>query len=218
MTARLPSFAIPLLLLTLIPHASATTSSENDAEIRALRAQLQQMKGDSQALEARLRELEAGSDGDPHAAAAPLREPASQASAAATPTTRTPMATPATPATALTPGYTPSGPALRQAADPAPYDSAAEGRLAMFRVAFSPYRWVPVGNRQLALFNTYDQAYLLGFATDCPGLLYTTRLQIQDFSTHVRAGEHAVIADGQHCLIATIDELNINKLPKALRP
>lgn len=216
MTARLPLFAIPLLmLLTLNPLASATTSSENDAEIRALRAQLQQMKSDSQALEARLRELEAGSDGGSHAAAAPLRGPAPQAPHAPAPTTRTPMATPAPP---LTPGYTPSGPALRQAADPAPYEAAAEDRLAMFRVAFSPYRWVPVGNRQLALFNTYDQAYLLGFATDCPGLLSATRIRIEDFSTHVHAGEQAVIADGQRCLIATIEELNINKLPKALRP
>lgn len=211
MTVRLPSFAFPFaLLLALVPVASAA-SPENEAEIRALRAQLAQMKGDTQALEARLRELEAGSDtGSPSSTARDATPTHMQASSA--PTTHAAMTA------ASTPTYTPTGPALRQAADPAPYEAAVDTRIAMFRVAFSLYRWVPVGSRQLVVFNTYDQAYLLDFATDCPGLLYAKRIEIQNFSTHVQVGEHSVIADGQHCLITNIRELRISRLPKPLRP
>jgi hypothetical protein len=211
MTVRLPSFAIPFaLLLALVPVASAA-SPENEAEIRALRAQLAQMKGDTKALQARLRELEVGSDtGSPSSAA--RDETTAHMQVSPQPTMHAAMTATSTPT------YTPTGPALRQTADPAPYEAAVDTRIAMFRVAFSLYRWVPVGSRQLVVFNTYDQAYLLDFANDCPGLLYAKRIEIQNFSTRVRIGEHAVIADGQHCLITNISELRISKLPKALRP
>ena len=192
MTARLPSFAIPFALLALFAFAAPAfpASHNNDAEKRALRAQLEQMRSDSQALEARLRELDAGSDAGPPSPSAP-RQTAPPIQAAPAPTMHAPM--PAAP----TPAYTPHGPVLRQAADPAPYEAAVDSRLAMFRVAFSPYRWIPVGSSQLVVFNTYDQAYLLDFAGACPGLLSADRIRIENFSTRVRAGEHGVIAKFQ---------------------
>ena len=212
MTVRLPSFVIPFALLALfafVPTAAAA-SRNSDAEKRALRAQLAQLKSDTQALEARLRELDASSDAGSQSSAS--REAPPQMRAAPSPATRAPMA--AAPA----PTYTPRGPAVRQAADPAPYEAAVDTRIAMFRLAFSLYRWIPVGNRQLVVFNTYDQAYLLDFANDCPGLLSASRIRIENFSTRVKAGEHAVIADGQRCLITNLRELRISKVPKALRP
>lgn len=84
----------------------------------------------------------------------------------------------------------------------------------MFRIAFSPYRYVPIGARQLVVYNTYDEIYLLDLADDCPGLLTTTRFQIENFSTHVTAGKHAVIADGQRCPIADIREIRPSRLPR----
>jgi len=203
MTVHLPSFAIPFALLLAFVATASMASPENDAEIRALRAQLAQMKSDTQALEARLHELEAANNAGPRSSAS--REATAQMQAAPMP--RASIST-----------YSPTGPALRQPADPAPYEAASDARIAMFRVAFSIYRWVPVGSRQLAVFNTYDQAYLLDFADDCPGLLHASRIEIQNFSTRVRVGEHSVIADGQHCLIANIRELRIPRLPKELRP
>ena len=211
MPVRLPSFAIPLVLLALfalVPTAAAA-SRNNDAEKRALRAQLEQMKGDTQALQARLRELDASSDPAPQSSGSSATSPQMQAAPA--PVTHAPTA--AVPA----PAYTPQQPTLRQAADPAPYEAATDTRIAMFRLAFSLYRWIPVGSSQLVVFNTYDQAYLLDFANACPGLLSASRIRIENFSTHVKVGEHAVIADGQRCLITVIRELRISKLPKALR-
>ena len=215
MNVRLPSLVIPFALLALFALVSAATaaSPNHDAEKRALRAQLEQLKSDTQALEARLRELDASSDADPQSSAARRTSPSMQAPP---PPTHAPMAT--TPIPTPAPAYTPHGSMLRQAADPAPYEAATDTRIAMFRLAFSLYRWVPVGSSQLVVFNTYDQAYLLDFASDCPGLLSASRIRIENFSTHVKVGEHAVIADGQRCLITNIRELRISKLPKALRP
>lgn len=79
---------------------------------------------------------------------------------------------------------------------------------------YNPYRWIPVGTRQLAVYNTYDEAYLLDFASDCPGLLSTDRIKIENFSTKVVMGRDAVIADGQRCLITGIRELHINRLSR----
>jgi hypothetical protein len=205
MTARLPSFAlVALVMLLAFVHGAWAASPGDDAEIRALRAQLQQMKSDTLALDARLRELEAGRDAGSRPSATREAVPPMQAERAPMPP-QVPM-------------YAPRGPTLRQAGDPAPYEAAVDTRLGMFRVAFSPYRWIPVGSRQLVLFNTYDEAYLLDFARECPGLLTAPRIRVENFSTRVKAGEHAVVADGQRCVITTIRGLRISKLPKALRP
>lgn len=214
MTVRLQPLwsALAVLMLATAPFGPAA-AQDTDAEKRALRAQLERMKTDTQALDARLRELEARGDTP---AAPPVSTAATQAPQAPQATAQPATAASPTPAPAST--YTPSGPALRQAADPAPYEAAVDTRIAMFRLAFSLYRWIPVGSRQLVVFNTYDQAYLLDFASDCPGLLSASRIRIENFSTHVKAGEHAVVADGQRCLISYIFELRISKLPKALRP
>ncbi len=104
------------------------------------------------------------------------------------------------------------GPTLRQAADPAPYEKAAGGYVGMFH--YNPYRWVPVGTRQVAVYNTYDDAYLLDLAIDCPGLLSADRIKIENFSTKVVMNRDAVIADGQHCLITGIRQLNTVRLPR----
>jgi hypothetical protein len=189
-------------------HAYASDAASHQAEADALRAQIHRMDRDQELLEDRLHELERA---DPAIAAERVRD---QAQAEAAPPTETQAPKIATP----TSNYSPTGPALRQAADPAPYEAATDSRIAMFRIALSPYRWVPVGSRQLALFNTDDEAYLLDFANDCPGLLSAERIRFENFSTHVQAGEHAVIASGQRCLITNIRELRISKLPKALRP
>jgi hypothetical protein len=189
-------------------HAYASDPASHTAEADALRAQIHRMDRDQELLEGRLHELETS---DPAIAAERFRKPA-PADVAQAPQAPVPrMATPA-------PDYAPTGPALRQAANPAPYEAALDARIAMFRVAMSIYRWVPVGRRELAVFNTYDEAYLLEFVDDCPGLLYASRIEIQNFSTRVRAGEHGVIAAGQRCVIKNIYELRIPRLPKELRP
>jgi hypothetical protein len=114
-----------------------------------------------------------------------------------------------TPSPALSPQH---GPVLRKADDPAPYEKAAISNVSMFR--YNPYRWVPVGTHQLAVYNSFDDAYLLDLAGDCPGLLTTERIKIENFSTRVVVGRDAVIADGQRCAITGIRELNVNRLPR----
>jgi hypothetical protein len=215
MIVRLPSFAIPLALLSVFACLAPAPAAarDTDADVRALRAQLDQVKSDIRAMDARLRELEQRTT----EAAASSPSGSRTAMERTSPATATPATAPAA-STALTPGYTPSGPVLREAVDPAPYQAAIDARLSMFRVAMAPYRWIPAGKRQLVLFNTYDQAYLLDFANACPGLLYAKHIRIENFSTHVKIGEHAVVADGQRCLITDIGELRIVKLPAALRP
>ena len=105
----------------------------------------------------------------------------------------------------------PFGPPLRQAADPAPYEKAAGGYVGMFR--YNSYRWVPVGTHQLVVYNTYDEAYLLDFASDCPGLLSAKHIQVENFSTKVVMDRDAVVADGQRCPITGIRPLMLNRLP-----
>ena len=82
----------------------------------------------------------------------------------------------------------------------------------MFR--YNPYRWVPVGTHQVAVYNTYDEAFLLDLAIDCPGLLSADRIKIENFSTKVVMNRDAVIADGQRCLITGIRQLNTARLPQ----
>jgi hypothetical protein len=183
----------------------------------ALRAQIHRMDHDQELLEDRLRELE---HEDP-AIAAESRKAADDTSTAdhyATPATPPPPPAPAPTQMAPPPPPPPPpppqalGPTLRQAADPAPYEKAAGGYIGMFH--YNPYQWVPVGTRQLAVYNTYDEAFLLDFANDCPNLLRAERIEIENFSTKVVMGRDAVIANGERCPITGIRELNTNRLPR----
>jgi hypothetical protein len=180
----------------------------------ALRAQIHRMDHDQELLEDRLRELE---HEDP-AIAAESRKAADDTSTTdhyATPATPPPAPAPiqmAPPPPPPPPAPPVLGPTLRQAADPAPYEKAAGGYVGAFR--YNSYRWVPVGTRQLAVYNTYDEAYLLDFANDCPGLLTADHIKVENFSTKVVMGRDAIIADGQRCPITGIRELNTSRLPR----
>lgn len=178
------------------------------ARQRELRMQIHRMDHEQELLEDRLRELEKD---DPVTAA--QRAQPEPAVAAAKAVVASPMAAPMPVVVAPAPAPKAQlGPTLRQAADPAPYEKAAGDRVGMFR--YSPYLWVPVGARELAVYNTYDDAYLLDFADDCPGLLTAEHIKVENFSTKVVINRDAVIADGQRCLITGIRELNTRRLPR----
>ncbi len=199
-------------LVSKMSELQADKSASHAAEVSALRDQIHRMDREQELIENRLHELEKD---DPPAA----REHR-QAEPPPAPTTATPsppqVQPPAPPAPAPAPPSAPPppppGPTLRQAADPAPYEKAAGSRVSMFR--YNSYRWVPVGTRQLVVYNTYDDAYLLEFASDCPGLLSAERIKVENFSTKVVVGRDGVLANGQRCAIADIRELNVGKLPR----
>jgi hypothetical protein len=257
MSARVASLALAFALLLFVganPVLAAThhaTAESRAAEARALRAQIDRMDTDLQAMQAQIYQLEHNPAVDPTRKTKQsslraqihrmdreqellenrLREIEHEDPAIAAESMKDSddagatqhYASPAIPprpaavhemavssgAVQLPPQL---GPTLRQAADPVLYEKAAGSRVAMFR--YNSYRWVPVGTRQLAIYNTYDEAYLLDFASDCPGLLHAERIKVENFSTKVVAGRDAVNAAGQRCPIADIRELNINRLPR----
>lgn len=178
-------------------HQLETAHPEDSGGRDALRQRIHAISGDQQLLEDRLRELRRQGATDPGGAAAPA-----------------PIATPAplpVAAAPVAPAPPPPGPKLREAADPAIYLKAAGDRRSMF--FYNAYRWVPVGTRQLAVYNSYDDAVLLDLAADCPGLLSARKIRIENFSTKVYANKSAVLADGQRCLIVGIRDLYTNRLP-----
>ncbi len=197
-----------------LEHDPAADPARADKQ-RALRTQIHGLDHDQELLEERLRSLE-NQDAPAVQDARRKAEIAAQARPeAASPPTPGQMSPPPPlqPAAPPPPAPPPQlGPTLRQPADPAPYEKAAAGYVGMFR--YNPGRWVPVGTRQLAVYNTYDEAYLLDFASACPGLLSADHIKIENFSTKVVMNRDAVIADGQRCLITGIRELNTVRLPR----
>ncbi len=203
-----------------LDHATPPDPARADKQ-RAIRAQIHAMDHDQELLENRLHELEredpaiaaesaragdASGVGDHYGSSAPAPPPAP-----APPALFAAAAMPPPPVQAPPPPSHTIGPSLRQAADPAPYEKAAGDYVGMFH--YSPGKWVPVGTRQLAVFNTWDDAYLLDLGGDCPGLLSADRIRIENFSTKVVADRDAVIADGQRCAITGIRPLNTARLP-----
>jgi len=189
-----------------------------EAEKVALRDQIQRMDHEQEPIEACLEKLE--HDAPLSRVSCPFHDEGDQAAPmqAAEPMRSAPESPPppmiqphAPPPPAPPPPPQQLGPMLRQAADPAPYEKAIISRVSMFH--YNSYRWVPVGTRQLVVYNTWDDAYLLDFAADCPGLLTAERIKVENFSTKVVAGRDGVIADGQRCAIVGISELNAKRLP-----
>lgn len=199
--------------LFALENAHAGNDASRETEKQALRDQIKRMDHEQEPIEACLERLEHDEllsriscpfhdDSD-----ATVPAPAVEAPIAIAPPPPPPHAAEVSMAPAP-----PKGPALRLAVDPGPYEKVAGDRVGMF--FYNPYRWVPVGARQLAVFNSYDDAYLLDFAAPCPGLLTTRRIQIENSSTKVYAGKHAVIADGDRCPIVAIRELRVRGLPQ----
>ncbi len=196
--------------LFALENSRAGNDSSRETEKRALRDQILRMDHEQEPIEACLEKL--GHDEALSRISCPFHDDSDvpvRAPAVEVPTT---MAAPPPPLPAVPVVSAPAqGPALRAAVDPGPYEKAAGDRVGMF--FYNPYRWVPVGTRQLAVFNSYDDAYLLDFDAPCPGLLTTRRIQIENSSTKVYAGKHAVIADGDRCPIVAIRELQVRRLP-----
>lgn len=200
-----------------LEHDQSADPARADKET-AVRGQIHRLDHDQELLENRLRELE-------HEDPAILAETASAGEASGTSDhygsevapPPAPVAAPPPPMLSAAPPPPPSpappafGPTLRQAADPAPYEKAVIGYVSMFH--YNPYKWIPVGTHQVVIYNTYDEAYLLDLANDCPGLLSTDHIQVENFSTKVVVNRDAVIADHQRCPITGIRELNTNHLP-----
>jgi hypothetical protein len=201
-----------------LEHDTPADPARSDKE-SAIRSQIHRLDHDQELLENRLRELE-------HEDPAILAESAKAGEASGTSDHYgTPTAPPPPPAAAPPPPILSAaapppppppappafGPTLRHAADPAPYEKAAGSYVSMFH--YNPYKWIPVGTRQLVVYNTYDEAFLLDFASDCPGLLSADRIQVENFSTKVVINRDAVIADHQRCQITGIRELNTHHLP-----
>jgi hypothetical protein len=190
--------------LYVLENDHSGTDPSLGAREEALRTQIHRMDRDQELIEDRLSELEKS---DPP----PLPTQATQPSTPAA----VEMPPPASPPPQMTPSPmpppAPPGPTLRRAADPAVYEKAARDRVSMFR--YNPYRWVPVGTHQLAVYNTYNEAYLLDLSADCPGLLTTERITIESFSTQVFAGKNGVLAGDERCAITQIRELDVFRLP-----
>jgi len=203
--------------LFALQNSHVGSDAEREKEKQTLRDQIQRMDHEQEPIEKCLEKLEHDEplnriscpfheDGEPAKPTVMARSPEPAAAPALA------QAAPAPPQANPPPSPAPRpGPMLRKAEDPAPYEKAAISRVSMFR--YNPYRWVPVGTRQLAVYNTFDEAYLLDLAGDCPGLLTTERIKIENFSTKVVIGRDAVIADGERCPITGIRELNVNRLP-----
>lgn len=197
--------------------------ASREAEKQTLREQIQHMDREQEPIEKCLEKLEHDEplgrvscafhdDGEP-AAPATMAQPPEPSMVAAPPQEALPPPPPPPPQTTPSPAPAPEpGPVLRKAEDPTPYEKAAISQVSMFR--YNPYRWVPVGTHQLAVYNSYDEAYLLDLDGDCPRLLTTERIRVENFSTKVVVGRDAVIADGQRCAITGIRELNVNRLPR----
>ena len=202
--------------LFALENAHAGNDASRETEKKALREQIQRMDHEQEPVEGCLEKLE--HDESLNRISCPFHDDSDVPDP--TPALEAPTAPVQPPAPAPPPrvderastSAPPHGPALRAAADPGPYEKAAGDRVSMF--FYNPYRWVPVGTRQLAVFNSYDDAYLLDFAEPCPGLLTTRRIQIENSSTKVYVGKHAVIADGDRCPIVAIRELQVRRLPQ----
>jgi len=209
--------------LFALENNHAGNEAAREAEKQILRDQIQRMDRDQEPIEKCLEKLEHDEplgrvscpfhdDGEQDTSTTIARPPEPSV-VAAPPRAALPPPPPPPPPQAVPPPAPspPPGPALRKAEDPAPYEKAAISRVSMFR--YNPYRWVPVGTHQLAVYNTYDEAYLLDLERDCPRLLTTERIKIENFSTKVVIGRDGVIADGERCAITGIRELSVSRLP-----
>lgn len=187
-------------------HAIGPGAPADDPDVVAMRNQIRDISRDQAFLEARLRQLQASP------AASPSPPPPAAATAAAPHIPQTPP--PAPPASPAPPAPTaeapPPAPTLRQAADPAPYLKAAGDAVGMF--FYNNYKLIPVGTHQLVVWTSFDQAYLLDLQDACPALLTARKITIENFSTRVVAGRHAVVADGTRCLIVGIRTLHASRL------
>ncbi len=185
-------------------YAIQTSAPADDPDVVAMRTQIRDISRDQAFLEARLRQLQ-GATAASESAPTPPRPP---------PTARSPVPSvaPVPQATPTPPAASPSpaGPRLREAADPAPYLKAVNQRVGMF--FYNPYKLIPVGSSQLAIYTSFNEAYLLDLDGPCPALLTAKRITIENFSTRVIAGRHAVVADGTRCPIVGISTLHTNRL------
>lgn len=210
--------------LFALENNHSANDAAREAEKQTLREQIQRMDHDQEPIEKCLEKLEHDEplgriscpfhDDSETAAAAQTPKPSTVAAPppAASPPPPPPPPPPPSKSVAPPAPASPAGPVLRKAEDPALYEKAAVSRVSMFR--YNPYRWVPVGTHQLAVYNSYDEAYLLDLDGDCPRLLTTQRIQVENFSTKVVVGRDGVIADGQRCAIIAIRELNVSRLPR----
>ncbi|MBS0456425.1 MAG: hypothetical protein JSS44_03685 [Proteobacteria bacterium] len=171
----------------------------------ALRAKIRQIGNDQDLLEQRLRELQWEGRDPSYTGTSPAPPPPAPPPAPLAPLA-TPMALPPPPP----PPPVAQGPKLREAADPAPYLKAAGDAVGMF--FYNPYKLIPVGTHQLAIYTNFDEAYLLDLDGDCPALLTARKITIENFSTRVIAGRHAVLADDVRCPISGIRKLYVNRL------
>lgn len=183
-------------------HAIETAHPTDRDGRDALRQRIHDISSDQQLLESRLRELERPQAAGSAAGTNPVTPSPPPPSSPPQPQAPPPVA--AAPAVSL-------GPPLRKAADPAIYLKAAGDRRSMFN--YNPYRWIPVGTRQLAVYNDYNDAVLLDLENDCPTLLTARKIDIENFSTRVYVNKSAVVADGVRCVIVGIRELYTNRLP-----
>jgi hypothetical protein len=206
--------------LFALQNSHAGNDADREKEKQALRDQIQRMDHEQEPIEKCLEKLE--HDEPLNRISCPFHEdseptkPITMARPPEPPAVPAPAQAPAPPPPQMAPPPAPApapppGPVLRKADDPAPYEKATISRVSMFH--YNPYRWVPVGTHQLAVYNTFDEAYLLDLAGDCPGLLTTERIRIENFSTKVVIG-NAVIADGERCAITGIRELSVNRLSR----
>jgi len=212
--------------LFALENNHSANDAAREAEKQTLREQIQRMDREQEPIEKCLEKLEHDEplgriscpfhdDGEQAAPPAATARPPKASIVSTPPPAALPAPPPPPPPPQAAPPPAPSSPpgaVLRKAEDPAPYEKAAISRVSMFH--YNDYRWVPVGTHQLAVYNSYDEAYLLDLDGDCPRLLTAERIKVENFSTRVVVGRDAVVADGQRCAIAGIRELNVNRLPR----
>ena len=197
--------AVSLSLMMFTGAGALAKSSVTPADVNRAKAEIELLKQDIQIKQAELQVLElqmARQAATPAPAAKPVIRPSAAAKA---PVTTTFQALPTTQA--------PTPIAQRANIDPTPYEASIRGYVSMFRMTPSSM-WRVLDEKRLVYWVIKDEAYLLNLAQICPGLLSTKKLEIQNFSTKVRAGKDHVIFGDQQCLIESIAQLGGRSLPK----
>jgi hypothetical protein len=76
--------------------------------------------------------------------------------------------------------------------------------------------WKPLGDRQLALWTTIQDAYLLNVLPPCVGLLFANGIQVSFDNRRITRGVDAVSFRDQHCFISEIRPVDYARMQREL--
>lgn len=198
--------AVTILFSLLTSEGLKAQNTVTQADLNRVRSEIELLKQDIDIKQAELRMLELQMARQSNM---PSPKPEVKPATPEKPVAPAPVSAPPAQAKAM--------PAPRRSdIDPAPYEAAITQRVAMFRTNDAS-KWLVLDEKRLVYWVLDDEAYLLHLAQTCSGLLTSTRLKVENFSTRVKAGHDSVIFDDQRCLIESISKLGGRSLPKPPR-